>query len=68
MPAPTEIIVEKLRLDAFEAIYSRTSTRCIKKFYNNYAECTSRQKSIKYAEKERGQKGVRPGLKRIYVF
>jgi len=51
VPGPGQTIVEKLGFDAFAARYPRASTRSIEKFYDNYADATSRMKSIKYAEK-----------------
>lgn len=48
---PEQSVVERLGLDAFHAKYPRASTRSIEKFYDNYADATARQKSIKYAEK-----------------
>jgi hypothetical protein len=51
VPGPGQTIVEKLGFDAFNARYPRASTRSIEKFYDNYADATSRMKSIKYAEK-----------------
>jgi hypothetical protein len=38
-------------LDAFVTRFPRASTRSIEKFYDNYADATALQKSIKHAEK-----------------
>jgi hypothetical protein len=48
---PTESVTEMLGLDAFSARFPRASTRSIEKFYDNYANATSRIKSFKHAEK-----------------
>lgn len=48
---PGQAITEKLGLDAFTARYPRASTRSIEKFYDSYADATSKQKSLKFAEK-----------------
>jgi len=73
VPGPGQTIVEKLGFDAFAARYPRASTRSIEKFYENYADATSRIKSIKYAEKmlletpER-QEGAYKRFDRIYDY
>lgn len=51
IPGPEKTITERLGLDAFIARYPRASTRSIEKFYDNYADATTRRKSFKYAEK-----------------
>lgn len=51
IPGPQQAITEWLELDAFSARFPRASTRSIEKFYDNYQDATSRQKSFKYAEK-----------------
>ncbi len=51
VPGYNQTIIEKLGFDAFTARYPRASSRSIEKFYDNYADATARQKSIKYAEK-----------------
>lgn len=51
IPGPQQAIIEKLGLDAFTVRFPRASTRSIEKFYDNYADATARQKSLKYAEK-----------------
>jgi hypothetical protein len=51
IPGYEQTIIEKLGLDAFKARYPRASSRSIEKFYDNFADATARQKSIRYAEK-----------------
>lgn len=51
IPGRNETIIEKLGLDAFSARFPRASTRSIEKFYDYYADATSKVKSFKHAEK-----------------
>lgn len=51
VPGPQQTITEQFGFDAFVARYPRASSRSIEKFYDNYADATSRLKSLKYAEK-----------------
>ena len=51
IPGPHQPITEKLGLDAFTVRFPRASTRSIEKFYDYYADATTRQKSINYAKK-----------------
>ena len=51
VPGPSQSITETLGLDAFTVRYPRASTRSIEKFYDHYQDATSRQKSLKHAEK-----------------
>ena len=51
IPKPDQASTERLGLDAFIARYPRSSTRSIEKFYDYYADATTRQRSIKHAEK-----------------
>lgn len=51
IPGPQQAITDRLGLDAFTARYPRANTRSIEKFYDNYADATSKRKSIKHAEK-----------------
>ncbi len=51
IPGPSQPITEKLGLDAFVARFPRANTKSIEKFYDHYNDATSRQKSLKYAEK-----------------
>ena len=50
---PEQTIVEKLGLDAFSTRFPRANTRSIEKFYDYYQDATARQKSFKYAEKQK---------------
>ena len=53
VPGPEQSVVEKLGLDAFLVRYPRASTQSIERFYENYADATSRQRSLKLATKEK---------------
>jgi hypothetical protein len=73
IPGPEQAITEKLGLSAFTARYPRASTRSIEKFYDNYAAATSKQKSLKYAQKLdlESQEDIEKGyeqLEKIYDY
>lgn len=73
VPGYNQTIIEKLGFDAFTARFPRASSRSIEKFYDNYADATARQKSIKYAEKleigtEEEQEKAYERFDKIYDF
>lgn len=51
IPGVGQTILERSGFDAFTTRFPRASTRSIEKFYDNYADATSRVKSFKHAEK-----------------
>jgi len=73
IPKPTQPITEKLGLDAFVARFPRANTKSVEKFYDYYQDATSRQKSLKYAEKmdietAEAQEGAYQRFEKLYDY
>lgn len=73
IPGPQQTITVRLGLDAFTTRYPRANARSIEKFYDYYADATSRMKSFKHAEKMdletvEGQEAAYKRFDKIYDY